>query len=456
MGRGAGEIADFYCDPDNLGTALAHGVLPPWMDGMDEVDRRMMLQAFGGGASDDDDGPAGQDRPTWTAVVQGKFRVQQRGGADLFTSDGFHQHVRRHQEAERANPRRSIREKWTTLVYPSMGDKCEVWWTDEQGIEQRTEDLIECQPPQHWEDLLLDDYGGQMAEDIFWTAAILWKHFGTSGDSKYDQAFARKLKEVRKAGQAAAQPAAAAAVATAADSSTMTTATTVRLREGCAASGAQSRWPLNESDLDCKADVHGWEKLDTVASQAPMASYSRAGVRLNFWLSTGTVGSYLDHPRQGKSQLFRREITMNAADALFENPRQHTGVGYHRRGGMCDTRGDGTVTHTVTGTAARWNDARGFGFIKPDRGGDDVFCHFSVIQGGTRLREGMQVEYIVEWDDQRRKHRATQVAGAAVEDGEDRRGQYGHGAIGTGGERRVGGYYGSSSGGGGHRYDPRH
>ena len=30
MGRGAGELADFYRDPDNLGIAIAHGVTPPW------------------------------------------------------------------------------------------------------------------------------------------------------------------------------------------------------------------------------------------------------------------------------------------------------------------------------------------------------------------------------------------------------------------------------------------
>ncbi len=66
-------------------------------------------------------------------------------------------------------------------------------------------------------------------------------------------------------------------------------------------------------------------------TDALMASYRRGDARLSFYLSTGTVASFIDHPTQSKSQLFRREINQDGATALLDNLWQHTGVGYHTR-----------------------------------------------------------------------------------------------------------------------------
>jgi hypothetical protein len=91
-----------------------------------------------------------------------------------------------------------------------------------------------------------------------------------------------------------------------------------------------SSWPLQESELDTAASTKGWEKLQV--QQPAMASYRKDGVRLNFYLSTGTLGSALDHPRQGKTQLFRRNIRdVEEAATFFDNPRRHTGQGYRKR-----------------------------------------------------------------------------------------------------------------------------
>jgi cold shock protein len=48
-----------------------------------------------------------------------------------------------------------------------------------------------------------------------------------------------------------------------------------------------------------------------------------------------------------------------------------------------------------SGTVKWFNDAKGFGFIEPDGGGDDVFAHFSAVQmeGFRTLKQGSRVTY---------------------------------------------------------------
>lgn len=51
----------------------------------------------------------------------------------------------------------------------------------------------------------------------------------------------------------------------------------------------------------------------------------------------------------------------------------------------------------ANGTVKWFNDAKGFGFIEPEEGGDDVFAHFSAIQmeGFRTLRQGSRVSFEV-------------------------------------------------------------
>jgi len=47
------------------------------------------------------------------------------------------------------------------------------------------------------------------------------------------------------------------------------------------------------------------------------------------------------------------------------------------------------------GTVKWFNDQKGFGFISPEGGGDDLFAHFSAITGNgfKTLKENQRVEF---------------------------------------------------------------
>jgi len=49
----------------------------------------------------------------------------------------------------------------------------------------------------------------------------------------------------------------------------------------------------------------------------------------------------------------------------------------------------------ATGTVKWFNDVKGFGFIEPEGGGEDIFAHFSAIQmeGFRTLKQGARVSF---------------------------------------------------------------
>jgi CspA family cold shock protein len=57
----------------------------------------------------------------------------------------------------------------------------------------------------------------------------------------------------------------------------------------------------------------------------------------------------------------------------------------------------GKIGKMATGTVKWFNDAKGFGFITPDGGGEDLFAHFSEVQGSgfKSLQENQKVNFEV-------------------------------------------------------------
>ncbi|MFK0207854.1 cold-shock protein [Agrobacterium sp. NPDC090283] len=63
-----------------------------------------------------------------------------------------------------------------------------------------------------------------------------------------------------------------------------------------------------------------------------------------------------------------------------------------------------------TGTVKFFNDDKGFGFITPENGGQDVFVHVSALQRGDSLREGDKVSFEVGQDRKTGKSKAENVS----------------------------------------------
>ena len=65
----------------------------------------------------------------------------------------------------------------------------------------------------------------------------------------------------------------------------------------------------------------------------------------------------------------------------------------------------------ATGTVKWFNTQKGFGFIQPEDGGNDVFVHISAVEraGMRSLNEGQKVSYEVERDQRSGKMSAGQL-----------------------------------------------
>ena len=111
-----------------------------------------------------------------------------------------------------------------------------------------------------------------------------------------------------------------------------------------------------------------------------------------------------------------------------------------------------------SGSVKKWVDEKGFGFLAPDDGGEDVFVHRSALVDAEALEQGDQVTFDSEYDDRKGKYRAANVSvKGGGGGGGGGYGSYGGGKKGGKGGGKKGGYdsYDSYGGGkGGSRYSP--
>jgi CspA family cold shock protein len=69
-------------------------------------------------------------------------------------------------------------------------------------------------------------------------------------------------------------------------------------------------------------------------------------------------------------------------------------------GPAAGNHGGGVFPMAMTGTVKFFNAERGYGFIKPDDGGRDVFVHITAVEraGLKSLNEGQRISFDVEPD----------------------------------------------------------
>ena len=69
----------------------------------------------------------------------------------------------------------------------------------------------------------------------------------------------------------------------------------------------------------------------------------------------------------------------------------------------------------ATGTVKWFNDQKGFGFIKPDEGENDVFVHISAVEqsGLSGLTEGQKVSFELQHDPKKGKDSAINLKEAS-------------------------------------------
>lgn len=77
---------------------------------------------------------------------------------------------------------------------------------------------------------------------------------------------------------------------------------------------------------------YGWSHTGG-NSTSRVEFYERDGAKMDYYPSTGTVKTSMDHPTQGHTQMFRRDLDDASVGGVCENPRTHTGHGYQTKGG---------------------------------------------------------------------------------------------------------------------------
>merc|ERR1711862_622828 len=101
-----------------------------------------------------------------------------------------------------------------------------------------------------------------------------------------------------------------------------------------------------------------------------------------------------------------------------------------------------------TGTIKKFFEEKGFGFITPDDGSEDIFCHVKECPDLDGCGPGDAVAYDTKWDDRKNKSSATNLTATGAKSGGGGGGNGGYGGGKGGGKGKKGGDRYEAYGGG--------
>lgn len=78
------------------------------------------------------------------------------------------------------------------------------------------------------------------------------------------------------------------------------------------------------------AKQNKWVEIDH-QENIGMLRFEKEDAKINVYYTRMTVTTCIDHPKKGKTQLFRRNVDYKKLDAIFKKPRVHTGLGYYTK-----------------------------------------------------------------------------------------------------------------------------
>jgi len=90
--------------------------------------------------------------------------------------------------------------------------------------------------------------------------------------------------------------------------------------------------PMNVGAIILLSKKCGWQHWQWHAREQYIRIYDDSKVAfIDVWYTKMTVGTNVNHPKQGWNRMYRKHVSMEELEKIFRNPREHTGKGYRTK-----------------------------------------------------------------------------------------------------------------------------